>query len=77
MDDETIEAWLNEQMHTPESIASEAYSVARGSHKGGELPKYLRGHWHNIPKHYREFLVGIVRHALDAERAHLKRTIED
>ena len=62
-----IDKWLaNFPADTSEWVAR-AYSTIRGAHRmeKGELPKYMRSAWHDLPKDYRAFLTYIAQCAID------------
>ena len=61
---EEIQRWLDSVSDPASDLAQRAHMNARRAHVGGELPKYLRGEWHNLPKDYREFLASIAQLAL-------------
>jgi hypothetical protein len=64
IEDEEIKRWLEATADPAADIAARAYSLSRLGHMGGELPKWNRTQWHNLPTEYREFLVSIARLAI-------------
>ena len=63
-----IDKWLISFPADTSEWVARAYSVARGSHRGGELPKYMRSQWHDLPKDYRAFLTYIAQCAIDQSK---------
>ena len=62
---EEIDRWIDSISDEAANIACRAYILSRGTHVGGELPKFNRTDWHDLRKDYRDFLVSLVRYALE------------
>jgi hypothetical protein len=62
---EEIDRWLASTSDEAADLACRAYILSRGAHVGGELPKFNRTNWHDLRKDYRDFLVFLVRYALE------------
>lgn len=59
-----IDKWLASFDDNVSAWTASAYATVRGSHRG-ELPKYMRSQWHDLPKDYRAFLTYIAQCAVD------------
>jgi hypothetical protein len=71
---EEIDRWLASFPTETSELAGRAYALARGAHRGGELPKFMRNQWHDLPKDYRAFLTFITQFALNAHASAAKDT---
>lgn len=62
---EEIKRWLDSIADAPADAAARAYMIARRSHRGGELPKWCRVQWSQLPTDYRDFLASIARMGME------------
>lgn len=63
-----IERWLASIPDEDHDIAARQYMLARGSHREGDLPTWMRVQWSQLPAAYRAFLVSMVQAGRDNPR---------